>query len=281
MPASSSDGRASPGRPLLRVITAAGLIFYGCAKITGAQFRVLDSELDRPLREVSGFWLTWYYFGHFAAYKYFLAICEIASGVLLCSRQSSLLGALLACALLVNVVIIDLVFGVDAGGTMAAILLLVASTAIASDHRHVLRACLWPRVSDDDPRWLRPKGLVVAAALVAGGLGLNYWILNDNNREPTLIDGVWDVASGGGTVATVYFERERAHMCVLVSPTGEHLTRDFAFVPGDASLAIHERWLKPSSPLLYTGRLQGDGALVLRDERTGAQLTLTRRVGSR
>lgn len=213
--------------------------------------------------------------------QYFLAICEIASGVLLCSRRSSLLGALLACALLVNVVVVDVVFGVDAGGTMAAILLLVASTAIVSGHRDVLRECLWRRVPTDDPRWLRPKGFVVAAALVAGGLGFNYWILNYNNREPTPVDGVWDVTSGGGSVTTVYFERERAHMCVLVSASGEHLTRDFAFEPGDASLAIHERWLTPSSPLLYTGRLQDDGALVLRDEHTGAQLTLKRRVGSR
>ena len=41
---------------------AAGLLMvYGFAKLNGSQFTVLDSELTKPMGQVSGFLLTWYY----------------------------------------------------------------------------------------------------------------------------------------------------------------------------------------------------------------------------
>src|SRR5690349_4925340 len=74
------------GRPTAaaaRWIAAILLIFYGFSKVNGAQFRVIDSELARPLGDVSGFWLTWHYFGYSSAYRLVLAVVEIGGGVLL------------------------------------------------------------------------------------------------------------------------------------------------------------------------------------------------------
>ncbi len=45
----------------LRYFVALAVILYGFAKLNGSQFTILQSELDKPLGEVSGFWLTWYY----------------------------------------------------------------------------------------------------------------------------------------------------------------------------------------------------------------------------
>jgi hypothetical protein len=280
--AESAAERAAPSfRPLLRVLTAAGLIFYGCAKITGAQFLVPQSEMDRPLRDVSGFWLTWYYFGHTLAYKYFIAMCEVSSGVLRLWRKTSLLAALVSSTLLVNVVVIDLVFRVDFGGTLAAGLLLVASLVIVSDYRNALVELLWRRVPDEDSRWLRTYRAAVAAGIVVAALGFNYWVANYNNRAPTPIDGTWEVVSPADTlVSTVYFERERAHLCVFVSRAGQHVWHDFEFAPGDSNMAIYERWLTPSSALLYRGHVQADGSILLRDDHTGGELTLRRRAAS-
>ena len=43
-----------------RYYAAFTLLLYGFAKVMGAQFTVLDSQLATPLGDVSGFWLTWY-----------------------------------------------------------------------------------------------------------------------------------------------------------------------------------------------------------------------------
>jgi hypothetical protein len=47
---------------------ASALLFYDFAKVNDAQFTALDSELEKPMGQISGFWLTWYYFGCPAVY---------------------------------------------------------------------------------------------------------------------------------------------------------------------------------------------------------------------
>jgi hypothetical protein len=44
----------------MRCFAAFVVLVYAFAKINGSQFTILDSELDKPMGEVSGFWLTWY-----------------------------------------------------------------------------------------------------------------------------------------------------------------------------------------------------------------------------
>ena len=61
----------------LRYFVALAVIVYGFAKLNGAMFTILQSELDKPLGEVSGFWLTWYYFGYSVAYSSLVAWAQI------------------------------------------------------------------------------------------------------------------------------------------------------------------------------------------------------------
>jgi hypothetical protein len=48
----------------------------GFAKLNGAQFTILDSQLDRPLRDVSGFWLVWYFFGYSKIHGSLIALIQ-------------------------------------------------------------------------------------------------------------------------------------------------------------------------------------------------------------
>jgi hypothetical protein len=66
------------------------LVVYGCAKLTGAQFTVLSSELDKPMGDVSGFWLTWHYFSFSPIFGTSIAVAQIILGVLLCWRKTTL-----------------------------------------------------------------------------------------------------------------------------------------------------------------------------------------------
>ena len=71
---------------------------------------MLDSELTKPLGQVSGFWLTWYYFGYSAVYGTLIALLQVAAGVLLIVPRTALLGALLLLPIATNIVLIDVFY---------------------------------------------------------------------------------------------------------------------------------------------------------------------------
>ena len=104
-----------------RWLAAVICILYGFAKLNGSQFTVLDSELTKPLGEVSGFWLTWYYFGYSPVYGNLLALIQIAGGIFLVIPRTALAAALLLLPVAANILLIDLFYGVDLGGTAAAV----------------------------------------------------------------------------------------------------------------------------------------------------------------
>jgi hypothetical protein len=132
------------GSRLLRYLSALVLFVYGFAKINGSQFTILDSKLDKPMGQVSGFWLTWYYFGFSHFYGTMLALVEIGAGVLLTFRRTTVLGACILVPMLANIILIDIFYSVDPGATGVAILLLAAMAGLIAPHRKELAALFWP-----------------------------------------------------------------------------------------------------------------------------------------
>src|SRR5688572_4562733 len=115
-------------------VAAVLAILYGFAKINGSQFTILDSELARPMGDVSGFWLTWYYFGYSAVYGTLLALVQIVAGVLIVLPRTKLVGALLLLPVVINIVLIDIFYGVDLGGLAAALVLLTCVLMTLAPH---------------------------------------------------------------------------------------------------------------------------------------------------
>ena len=109
-------------------VAAVLAILYGFAKINGSQFTIIDSELARPMGDVSGFWLTWDYFGYSAVYGTLLALVQIGAGILIVLPRTKLLGALILLPVVTNIVLIDIFYGVDLGGLAAALVLLTCGT---------------------------------------------------------------------------------------------------------------------------------------------------------
>src|SRR5436190_13158380 len=95
---------------LLRYGSAAVLLVYGFAKLNGSQFTILTSELDKPMGQVSGFWLTWYYFGYSPFFGTFIALAQIGGGVLLMFRKTTLLGSCLLLPVVTNIILIDIFY---------------------------------------------------------------------------------------------------------------------------------------------------------------------------
>lgn len=122
-----------------RWIAAALCILYGFAKLNGSQFAVLDSELAGPLREVSGYWLTWYYFSYSPTYGTLIALIQIAGGILLTFRRTALLAALTLIPVFVNILLIDIFFRIAFGATVMALLILGCCSAVTAPHVSRLR----------------------------------------------------------------------------------------------------------------------------------------------
>ena len=235
----------------LRYFVAFMFCLYGFAKLMGAQFTVLDSELDRPMREVPGFWLTWYYFGYSAVYGNLIALVQVAGGMLLTFRRTTLLGAAVLFGMISNIVLIDVFYGVDLGGLVSAVILWVCLLVILAPYRGELKALFWParRSSDRDGvtrrdaarHAVRGTMLLVAAVFM-------YWVANHNNRVPTPVDGAWQVMEASGMPAAsrpsrIYFERNRAHKAVFVYP-GRRAEHHFEVEPRGRAIHVSREWLR-------------------------------------
>lgn len=246
-------------RSIVRYGVALFLLLYGFAKINGSQFTILDSELDKPAGMVSGFWLTWYYFGFSPFYGNFLALVEIVGALLLTFRRTTLLGACMLAAVMGNIVMIDICYGVDASGTLAAIVLFGATLYLLAPHAKELIAFFLPKTEGaaGGKAWGMSRW-AVRGAMVALTCGFTYWVANFNNRDPTPLDGTWDVVRvepanfAPALPVTLFFEHNRAHMAVFKSAGGEYKQHHFEVDPVQHKIRSAQNWLT-KGPEIFDG----------------------------
>jgi hypothetical protein len=95
---------------LIRFWLAAGISSYGFAKILGLQFSGADEIIlrDSLIGDISGNYLTWYYFNFSHTYILIIGYLQIAGALLLLYRRTTLLAIFLLLPVLVNIVMIDL-----------------------------------------------------------------------------------------------------------------------------------------------------------------------------
>jgi hypothetical protein len=261
-PAAAAERR--PTAAAARWIAAVLLIMYGFAKVNGAQFRMIDSELAKPLGEVSGFWLTWYYFGYSPAYKLLLAAVEIGGAVLLVIPQTSLLGALVLLPVAANILIIDILYGVNALPTAVAVLVCVV-IAIAG-HARALHAALRLHVAES---WRHTAiRLAIIGVLLVGSYTFNAYLGTSETRDPTPVDGVWSVVEdtrpvdSGKQFRHVFFELNRAWMAVFRDTAGGDERRHFD-VDAAGVIRIWQVW-RSKGDLLMEGKETGPGIIDLK-----------------
>ncbi len=100
-------------RILLRYMLAVTLFEYGFAKIFPQQFGPPGPlTLIQPYGEFSPMGVLWSFMGVSVPYVIFSGICEVIGGALLLSRRTTLLGALVSAAVMVNVVALNLCYDV-------------------------------------------------------------------------------------------------------------------------------------------------------------------------
>lgn len=261
-------------RTILRYVVALLVIFYGFAKLNGSQFTILDSELDKPLGQVRGFWLTWHYFGYSKFYGNLIALAQVMGGVLLMFRRTTLLGSCLLLPIITNIILIDIFYAIDLGPLLAALFIEVALLIIIRPHVPELYDLFWVKQKRLHPA--KPSAGIATIGKYAGRALLivlpaisTYWIANYNNRLPTLLDGTWDVVEVSSNLETttrvpsvIFFERNRAYLCVFKHRDGSYQWHHFELNPAEQTITIWQQWLQKGTKI-YDGHYEISGTRLL------------------
>jgi hypothetical protein len=162
-----------------------------------------------------------------------------------------LLGAVLLLPIFVNIILIDVFFGVDPGATIVALVIAACLMAVMAPHVGRLKAV----VLLDPVRPHTSLRLAAVALILIGSFGFTWWAANYNNRHPTAIDGIWSVMpeSDDGIARSrwqqVFFERNRANWVTFRAADGTDERHHFE-VDEQGVVRIWQTWLKKGALIM-------------------------------
>jgi hypothetical protein len=198
-------------RVYVRYMLLFPLFLYAAIKIVKIQFP--DPEPDGLLQMYGDSQpgkLLWMFMSHSHAYSALVGIAEVVAGLLLCFRRTATLGALIAAATLLNVVMLNVCFNVGVK-LWSANLLVMAVFLLGLDARRLGDVFVFHRPTQPDPpalpsspfviRWLderwAKRGRRAAKALVIGlaTLAAVTPVLKYRKPPPHALFGIYEVES--------------------------------------------------------------------------------------
>jgi len=104
-------------------LTGFGISLFGWKKLFHLQFRTPLSIADLPMSQLDGETLTWYYFGHSHVFGCIIGLIQIMGAFLLFFRRTRFAGALLLLPVMLNILLINVFYQMNAGALLQSILL--------------------------------------------------------------------------------------------------------------------------------------------------------------
>jgi hypothetical protein len=99
----------------IRLYLSISIFSYSIAKIFGVQFsKNYDYYLNNKISELSGQDLVWVFFGYSKNYELFIGIIQLLGVILLARNKTKILGIIILCPILINILLIDGYYGVNA-----------------------------------------------------------------------------------------------------------------------------------------------------------------------
>ncbi|HJT75587.1 MAG TPA: hypothetical protein VJ739_00125 [Gemmataceae bacterium] len=190
----------------LRFFLASAMVFYGALKLFPAQFPEPSLErLVEPFGDASPMGLLWTFMGASRSYNLFAGAGEVLGGLLLTSRRTTLLGALISAGILGNVVALNYSYDVPVK-LYSSTLLGIALYLVALDWRRLANLFVLNRPTQPvvlrpplGRKWLR-YGIVLArtslvAAYVCLCLSRAYHAARSETGPATRppLYGIWNV----------------------------------------------------------------------------------------
>ncbi|MFC0518183.1 hypothetical protein ACFFGT_28470 [Mucilaginibacter angelicae] len=110
-------------RGVMRYFIAYQVMIYGFAKILKTQFGHFYMRDNIPVGNLSGFDLTWNYFGHSYTFAVILGLLQIGGGILLLFRRTTLSGTCILLPVMLNIVLINIFYNIDTGAFINSIII--------------------------------------------------------------------------------------------------------------------------------------------------------------
>lgn len=194
------DGRVTSGarhawlQGIIRYWLAFELSTYGFAKILKTQFDTPPERFDIPVGELSGFQLTWFYYGYSYTLAVIIALLQIGGCVLLLYRRTTLLGVMILLPVMVNIVLINLFYKIAIGALYNSVVFTLSLLFLLSLDWPKLKRAFWDVVERLPPvtigrRWTKPL-LRLLPILAAFGM---IQVLAHDRKEANGLVGTWAV----------------------------------------------------------------------------------------
>lgn len=159
-----------------RYFCAFMLYTYGISKLLHLQFDLQSQLARQPVGSLTGYQLTWFYFGYSRIYAVLLGITQVVGGTLLLFRKTTLLGALTMLPVMANILLINMFVLInDYGPYFVSGLICVFLSAIVWHQRSGLMSLLWTSQSSEPVnlrgrhRWIAFTIAFAATAMMLAG----------------------------------------------------------------------------------------------------------------
>lgn len=195
-------------RVFIRFGLAAQMFYYGMAKIIPTQFPPPSLvTLVEPVGHFSLSDLLWTFVGSSTAYQVFTGCAEVLAGLLLLASRTTILGALIALADMIQVFVLNMTY--DFGLKQISFhLILMSLVLLAPDLRRLANLLVLDRPagpSRQPPLFAtrRANRIAVAAQILFGiylvgmftSISLRYWYAEGGGGSPkSALYGIWNVA---------------------------------------------------------------------------------------
>lgn len=196
----------------VRLVLGYEMIRYGIPKLIGMQFYPLYWRLDQRSVDMTPSALAWAFLGRSYWYQAFGGVIEVASGVLVCFRRTTLLGACLMATALLNVVLINYFYDVPVK-LFASVYFLFDVALIARDWRRLRGFFLAPVERLQRAAWSRwLQGLAVTLAIVVPSVRMLREGAEHRVFEHEPLEGAWSIEERTGAADAswerMYFEKD-------------------------------------------------------------------------
>src|SRR5579863_849452 len=119
---------------------ALDLAMFGWQKLFHLQGQVPLGQLDEPFSSFPGETLAWAFFGRSFPFFCLIGVLQIVGACLLLFRRTRLFGAIFLLPVILNIVLLNIFYGFEAGDTVHAVILLVGLSCLILVHYKQLAA---------------------------------------------------------------------------------------------------------------------------------------------
>jgi len=176
---------------IIRYWLAVEIFNYAFAKVLGTQFGVNYFRGDSTWSSLSGFDLTWNYFGYSPVLSDIIAGFQLVGSGMLLFRRTTVMGSLILLPVMVNVVLIDIFYHIPFGALANACLFTAALLYLLALHYKEITVFFQSAVLRLPEVRLRGWKGVIRLLVIAYGFGFIYFVTT--TKQPASLTGKWHV----------------------------------------------------------------------------------------